>query len=39
LCVPSSNGWRDSTTSRVPKGDWIIETAIESIARGGALLA
>jgi hypothetical protein len=32
-CAPSSSEWRESTTSRVPKGDWIIETAIESIAR------
>jgi hypothetical protein len=38
-CAPSSSGWRASTTSRVPKGDSIIETAIASIARGGALPA
>jgi hypothetical protein len=35
-CAPSNSEWRDSTTSRVPKGDSIIETAIESIALDGA---
>jgi hypothetical protein len=36
-CAPSNSGWRDSATSRLPKGGSIIETAIESIARSGAL--
>jgi hypothetical protein len=38
-CAPSNSAWRDSTTSRVPKGDSIIETAIAFIARDGALAA
>jgi hypothetical protein len=37
--APSSSAWRDSTTSRVPKGDSITETAIAFIARDGALPA
>jgi hypothetical protein len=34
--APSNSEQRDSATSRVPKVDSIIETAIESIARSSA---
>jgi hypothetical protein len=37
--APSSSAWRDGSTSKVPKGDSIIATAIVFTARADALPA